>query len=179
MYITKAPPRHQFHSTMKTLLLLRHAKSDWSHQGQRDHDRTLNPRGRRDAPRMGRLLQAQTLQPDMILCSSAKRARKTAKLVVEGGDLQATIEVVSDLYLAPPETYVEVLHQQGADGARILMVGHNPGIERFANRLTGAQEAFPTAALAEIGLEIDEWSELSLDTPGRLRNFWRPRELDQ
>jgi phosphohistidine phosphatase len=161
---------------MKTLLLLRHAKSNWSQEDQTDHDRSLNARGKRDAPRMGRLIKTQGLIPDLILSSTAKRARKTTQRVVDGGELNVPIEELRVFYLASPETYIEVLQQQDSTVDCILVVGHNPGIEELSHKLTGEAKAFPTAALAQVELDV-EWGELSLDTPGNLRNIWYPREL--
>lgn len=163
---------------MKTLLLLRHAKSDWSHEGQRDHDRTLNPRGRRDAPRMGKLLRAEKLIPDLVLSSTAKRARKTAEKVVAGGKLTAPIQQLESFYLAPPKAYIEAFQQQHDDVVCLLAVGHNPGIEELSQILTGQAEPFATGTLAHIELKIERWSDMSLKTPAILRNLWRPRELD-
>lgn len=163
---------------MKTLLLLRHAKSDWSHEGQRDHDRSLNARGKRDAPRIGQLLQTEGLIPDQILSSTAKRARKTAQKVVAGGEFTAPIEELQAFYLAPPQAYVQVLQQQDDALECILVVGHNPGIEALSHELTGQPESFPTGTLAHLELDVAHWRDVSLDTAGILRNLWHPRELD-
>jgi len=163
---------------MKTLLLLRHAKSSWSQEDQSDHDRSLNARGKRDAPRIGRLIRTQGLIPDLILSSTAKRARKTTQKVVAGGELDVPVEDFRAFYLAAPATYIEVLQQQNGAVDCILVVGHNPGIEELSHQLTGQDTAFPTGTLAQIELELDQWRELSLDTPGKLRNIWYPRELD-
>ncbi len=162
---------------MKTLLLLRHAKSDWSQEGQPDWERPLNRRGRRDAPRMGQLLFAEQLIPDLILSSTAQRARETAHKVVAGGELDVHIQEVADFYLAPPATYIEVLQQQNRAVACILVIGHNPGIESLSRRLTRQPLSFPTATLAQIEFDIDDWDDLSLNSQGALRNIWHPREL--
>ena len=90
---------------MKTLLILRHAKSDWETPDVADHDRPLNGRGKRDAPRMGRLLRDENLVPDLIISSTAKRARKTAKLVAEASGYEGEIRLAETLYLAGPEAY--------------------------------------------------------------------------
>jgi len=163
---------------MKTLLLLRHAKSDWSHEGQSDHDRTLNARGKRDAPRIGQLIQSQGLIPDLILSSTAKRARKTTQKVVAGGALISPVDDVAELYLASPATYVDVLRQQSDTNGCILVVGHNPGIEQLSYRFSGQAESFATGTLAQIEFDLGAWGEISIETSGRLRNIWRPRELD-
>ncbi len=161
---------------MKTLLLLRHAKSSWSQADQNDHDRSLNARGKRDAPRIGQLLKTQGLIPDVILSSTAKRARKTTQKVVAGGELDVPVEDFHAFYLASPATYIEVLQQQNSAVDRILVVGHNPGIEELSQQLTGQDKAFPTGTLAQIELQVDQWRELTLDTQGTLRNIWYPRQ---
>ena len=163
---------------MKTLLLLRHAKSSWSQEDQRDHDRSLNARGKRDAPHIGQLLKTQGIIPDLILSSTAKRALKTTQRVVAGGELAAPVEELREFYLAPPATYIEVLQQQNGDVECILVVGHNPGIEELSHQLTEQAKRFPTGALAQVELDIDQWGELSLDSPGSLRNIWYPRQLE-
>lgn len=163
---------------MKTLLLLRHAKSDWSDEAKSDHDRSLNSRGKRDAPRIGRLLQSQQLVPDLILSSTAKRARKTAQKVVTGGRLEAPVEELKTLYLAPPATYVEVIQRQDDALQCILVVGHNPGIEELTQLLARQPVTFATGTLAQMELDVARWRDLSLATPAALRNLWNPRDLD-
>ena len=163
---------------MKTLLLLRHAKSNWSQEDQADHDRSLNARGKRDAPRIGRLLKTQGLIPDLVLSSTAKRARKTTRKVLDGGELDRPVEELRAFYLAAPATYIEVLQQQDDSLNCILVVGHNPGIEELSHELTGQSKSFPTGTLAHVELDIEQWGELSLDTSGSLRNIWYPRQLE-
>ena len=91
---------------------MRHAKSSWKTDELADHDRPLNARGQRDAPRIGRLLRAQDLEPDRVLCSTAKRARKTATEVVEGSGYDSPVELLEELYLASPSTHIDVLRRQ-------------------------------------------------------------------
>ena len=164
---------------MKTLLILRHAKSAWDQPGLRDHDRPLNPRGRRDAPRMGRLLVERDLVPERIVSSTAVRARTTAALAASefGGEREVEIETTGDLYHASPDAYIEVVEAMGGAEERLMVVGHNPGITSLVRHLTGEGEYMPTAALAAVELDIDEWSELGTARRGRLAGFWRPRAL--
>lgn len=162
---------------MKTLLILRHAKSSWDNARLTDHERPLNPRGRRDAPRMGRLLRDEELVPDLILTSSAERAFATAELVALHTDYEHEIVVTRDLYHAVPEDFVEALHEVGGDHEVILVVGHNPGLEELVNYLTGEEERMPTAALAQVALPIEGWDELGDGVEGVLQNLWRPKEL--
>ncbi len=162
---------------MKILLILRHAKSSWDHPGLRDHDRPLNPRGRRDAPRMGRFLVERDLVPERIVSSTAVRARSTAELAAEEFDREVEIEPTSDLYLASPDNYLDVVEAMGGAEARLMVVGHNPGITALVWHLTGDGEHMPTAALAAVELDIDDWTELGSARRGRLIGFWRPKGL--
>src|SRR6266480_4882827 len=111
---------------MKTLLLLRHAKSSWKQPELADHTRPLNKRGKKTAPRMGALLQDEDLIPDLIICSSAVRAYTTALLVAKACSYMGEINQTRSLYLAEPEDYVEVLRQVAEKHMRVLVVGHNP-----------------------------------------------------
>jgi len=163
---------------MKTLLILRHAKSSWQTAEMADHDRPLNARGKRDAPRIGRLLREQGLQPDRILSSTAKRARKTGKKVVKGGGYDLAVEPLRELYLASPTTHIELLRQQASEHNCLLIIAHNPGLEELLAMLVGQDLALPTAALAQVGLPLEQWSQLSMETPGKLENLWVPRELE-
>ena len=163
---------------MRTLLILRHGKSSWKHPGLADHDRPLNKRGLRDAPRMGRLLRDEDLVPDRIVSSTAVRARATAELVAGELGYRGTVERSRDLYLASVPDIIRVLANDGGDAARLLVVGHNPGLEELVAALTGGYAALPTAALARVDLELDAWSNLTGSTPARLVNLWRPRELE-
>lgn len=153
---------------------MRHAKSDWSKPpGVRDHDRPLNARGKRDAPRMGEFLRSQGLIPDQILCSSAVRAKATADAVaaVTGG----RVDVVSDLYLADVNSWQAVLRKHAGPGL-VLAIAHNPGIEEFVAHVTGHYERMPTAAIAwfENKAASVEFSIEQLN----LQTIWRPKEID-
>jgi phosphohistidine phosphatase len=164
---------------MKSLLLLRHAKSGHDDPALSDHDRPLAPRGKRDAPRVGERLLAARLVPDAILSSTAKRARKTAKKVAKACGFDGQVRLVSSLYLAPPAAYLEALSGLGSDVHRPLIVGHNPGMADLLLQLTGQEHPFPTAALAQLDLTIEEWSELLPHASAKLVDLWLPREDDE
>ncbi len=163
---------------MKTLLILRHAKSSWSNSALGDHERPLNSRGKSDAPRMGRLLKHEGLVPQLIISSSAKRALKTAELAAESAGYEAEIQVTRRLYHAGPENYYNVLRDVGDSVERVMVVGHNPGMEELVEELGGLYERMPTAALAQIELPIKSWEAMDGEIDGRLVNFWRPKELN-
>ena len=142
-----------------------------------DHDRPLNSRGKRDAPRIGQLIKDEGLVPDRILTSTAKRARKTAAKVANSCGFAAEVEKVSQLYLANPDTYANVLSEMDGDAERVLVVGHNPGLEDLVELLTEEAEVMPTAALAQVEVDIWRWSEFKVDAPAKLVHLWRPREM--
>lgn len=163
---------------MKTLLILRHAKSSWSNAFLSDHDRPLKERGKRDAPRMGRLLREEDLVPDLIISSTAKRALHTAEEAAAASGFEGQIEATRAFYHADPETYIDRLRRLPGDIDRVLIVGHNPGMEALLTELTSMYERMPTAALAHVKLPIREWEELTLESGGSLVDLWLPRELD-
>ena len=162
---------------MKTLLLLRHAKSSWEDGNLADFDRSLNARGRSDAPRMGRLLAQYELTPDLIVTSAARRAATTAELIALAAEYAGDIQYTNELYLADPETFLDVARDTADGVARLMLVGHNPGIEELVSNLAGREERMPTAALACFRLAIEHWRELNDETAVELLHLWRPKEL--
>jgi len=154
---------------MRSLYVLRHGKSDWP-AGGRDHERPLKQRGRDAARRMGRVLTLNEQAPDLVLSSSAERARRTAELAREAGEWDAPLEVRSELYEATPGEVVAVVHEAGPEVRRVLVVGHQPTCGALVAILTGgADPSFPTAALARIDFEGATWSCVE---PGRGRLAW-------
>ena len=120
---------------MKTLLILRHAKSSWKHAELPDFDRPLNKRGKRDAPRMGELLRQADLLPDLVLSSSAQRARQTTQAVVDSSGYGGEVRWMDSLYAAPPESYLEALRALDDSLQRVMLVGHNPSISDFLAKI--------------------------------------------
>ena len=162
---------------MKTLLVLRHAKSSWKHTGFSDHARPLNKRGKKTAPRMGQLIYEEDIVPDVILSSTALRARNTADLVAEASGFEGEVTYLEDFYHAWPSDYIDALRNLSDDIDSVMVVGHNPGMEMLLEQLTGESERFPTAALAIIHLPISFWCQLNDETEGELIRLWLPREL--
>ena len=162
---------------MKTLLLLRHAKSSWKDEDLDDHDRGLNKRGKSDAPRMGQLLKDENLIPDFILSSSAKRCRKTAEHVTMACGFRGETRFTVELYEAPPDKIRQSLGQTADSFNRVLLVGHNPGLEEFLEQLHVGYTPLTTAALAHLELDLERWSDLSAVSQARLVRLWQPREL--
>lgn len=162
---------------MRSLLVLRHAKSSWKNPDLADHDRPLNKRGKRDAPRMGQLVRDQRLVPDLILSSTALRARTTALMVAEAVEHGCEVRLLRDLYLADPSDYLRELATLPDRYGSVMVVGHNPGLEDLVETLTGTHEVLPTAALVWIELPIDRWEQIDTMPFARLRSSWRPKEL--
>ena len=162
---------------MKTLLVLRHAKSSWSDPDLADHDRPLKKRGRRAAPRMGRLVKAEGLTPEIIVSSTARRARDTALAVADAAEFKGVVHLDPRLYECEPENVIEVLREFPHD--RIMIVGHNPTFELLVQWLTGQETRLPTAALAHVQLPVSDWTECRLDKSAKLVEVWRPRELPE
>lgn len=161
---------------MRTLLLLRHAKSSWKDSALPDHERPLNKRGLNDAPVVGSLIQEQDLLPDLVLCSTAVRARETARLVLEAANFQGEIQFREDLYAFEPGAYLNAISRLDDRYLRVMVVGHNPALEELLAGITGAYQPLPTAALVQLDLSIDHWKEISFGMRARVRNLWRPKE---
>ena len=166
---------------MKTLFLLRHAKSDWP-AGARDFDRPLNARGKAAALAMGEELRRLGLAADHILASPAARVEETLAMVADGYGGRMAVNFHEDLYLASPETLLAFIRETENEHDRVLVIGHNPGLQQLALQLgaTGPTHdaitaKYPTGALAEIELPIERWAEA--EEPGRIVRFLRPRDL--
>jgi phosphohistidine phosphatase len=162
---------------MKTLLVLRHAKSSWSEPGLEDHERPLNERGRRDAPRVGDLLWEYGLIPDVVLSSDAVRARLTAEAVTDAARYAGEILLDPRLYMASPADIRSLLATVRENAETVMIVGHNPGLEQLVEHLTRVRHDLPTATLVQIDLPIDQWRDLTRSTRGTLVGLWRPEDL--
>ena len=162
---------------MKTLLLMRHAKSSWKDASLPDHQRPLNKRGKRDAPRMGKYLQEQDILLDAILCSTAVRARATAEGLLQEYTFEGEVSYFDDLYQTDPETIISVLNQL-PDGINTTMViGHNPGMDDFLEIVCDDCGHMSTACVAYIEYPVEHWVDLRASTRGELIHLWNPREF--
>ena len=162
---------------MKILSILRHAKSSWKDDSLDDHDRPLNKRGLRDAPRMGELLRERGLVPEAIVSSTARRARETALAVAASTGFPDDVRFTRNLYGASTDTCLEVLAELPEATTHALIVGHNPTLEELVAVLVGEHHVMPTAALAIVELPIASWRDLDPVPRGSLRALWRPREV--
>ncbi len=167
----------------RELMILRHAKSSWKNPVLSDYDRPLNGRGKRDAPKMGRYMLERGLVPDLILSSPAKRARQTATRARRALDLpKDLVDWREELYLAEPETWLSVLAHTSSAYSRVLIVGHNPGLEELAAHLLGDDtprfedgKLLPTATLARMSMP-SSWKRLP-EGCASLISITRPRSL--
>ena len=158
---------------MKTLFLLRHAKSDWGDSSLRDFDRPLAARGERDAPRIGKALRKRGPLPELIVSSPAARAKATIEAVARAAKLDLDIQFEEVVYGGSTPELIRTL---SAVTSCVLLVGHNPGFEDLVSRLSGAHERMPTAALACIEFEIDHWVDVD-DGLGKLKWLMTPKQL--
>jgi phosphohistidine phosphatase len=175
---------------MKTVILLRHAKSDWSDATQRDFDRPLNGRGERAAALMGQWARRETLGFDAILASPAARVSDTLDRFMESYGPHPEPVWDRRIYLASAATIAEVIAATADSQETVLVVGHNPGLEEFildhvpdngASVLReDVAEKFPTASMAVLDFAIPHWRDLADGNrvTGQLRRFIRPRDLD-
>jgi phosphohistidine phosphatase len=148
---------------MKLLTLFRHAKSDWDDPGLADHDRPLAPRGHRDAPRMGKRLARRELVPDLLLTSTALRARQTADYLVAALKLAAgRVRKERGVYLASPGELLRILAELDDGLEHVLLVGHNPGLTELANRLLPSLKLdnLPTAGCVAVDCDMAHWRDI-------------------
>ena len=157
------------------LVLMRHAKSDWSFS-EPDHSRPLNKRGRKSAEALGDWLRAEDYVPDQVLCSTSARTRETLDLL----QIDAPARFEDRLYHADPETVLQALRD--ADSARVLVIGHNPGFQEVAQRLVSRAPEhprfadYPTGATLVADFDVADWSQADWGM-GRPATFVVPREL--
>lgn len=161
---------------MKRLLVMRHAKSDWSHAVP-DHERPLNDRGLRNAPMMGRALSAMGAAPDHVLSSTAVRAYTTVQMAAEAGGWTATIEPRPGLYGASSTGALEELLDVDDAHDTVMIVGHQPTWGSLVYELTGARAQIRTATVAGIDLLIPSWVNVR-DGLGEFAFLLQPRMLD-
>jgi phosphohistidine phosphatase len=170
---------------MRTLMLMRHAKSSWDRPDLDDLDRPLARRGQETAPLIARYIKQSRWQPDLVLCSPATRVRETWQLMMPVLGRTVECKTLRTIYPGAPSRLLETLRRAADDLATLMLIGHNPGLGHLAVGLCGGgprkglqcmRAKFPTAALAVIEFDIDRWNELAPGT-GRLRAFVRPKDL--
>jgi len=170
---------------MLTLILLRHAKSSWHDPAIPDRDRPLNSRGVAAAPLMGRAMAKHGLDPDLVLCSPARRTRDTLALVMPQLKTEPQIVYEDDLYHATAAEMLTLLQKVAPAANQVLMVGHNPELQSFALDLIGSgpkhlkdrlEAKLPTAGLVVIRFQVGAWSSVAINS-GKLELFLTPRDV--
>jgi len=168
---------------MKQLYLLRHAKSSWKDTSLPDHDRPLAGRGRRAAKAIAGHLREQGIEPDLVLCSTARRARETLDRI-EPALGASTVRVEDDLYAASAGALLERLRSVPDTVESVMLIGHNPGLQDLALDLARPSPTvrelatkYPTAALATLTFPVSSWQELDCET-AELVALVRPRDLE-
>lgn len=170
---------------MPQLYLLRHAKSSWATPLTGDHERTLAPRGEETAPLIAAEMSARSFVPDLVLCSTAVRARQTLSLVLKTMEISPPTHIEASIYDAAPQDLIDLITAQAPNCQKLLLVGHNPSIHYAAAQLSpnGDNEAlarleqkYPTAGLAVIEFDKADWDNGGLGN-GHLKSFITPRGL--
>lgn len=163
---------------MRTLYLLRHAKSSWKDVTLPDFERPLKDRGRKAAKRIGKYLTREKLTDPLVVCSPAVRTRETADIVLKYANLRVEVRFEERIYEASLRDLVQIVAEIPDDKQVAIMIGHNPGFEELLAYLTGEGRRMPTAALAKINFDVESWKEIKEDQ-GTLEWFITPRELGE
>jgi len=154
---------------MKTLFLIRHAKSSRDNSVMADRDRPLNDRGRRDAPEIGDRLAKRDVKPDLILSSPAVRALETAEIIAKKLDYERKKIVVDDrLYAVAADELLDVIHELDDKLERVMLFGHNPELTELAHRLSSKITNMPTCAVAEFTFDAKSWSSIGRAKPAKV-----------
>jgi len=162
---------------VKTLLVMRHAKSDWSADYGSDHERPLNQRGEHSARIMGRVLEADGCVPQVIVSSTAVRARSTAALANEAGHWDAELVLDDALYGGGSDTALQVA-SAAPDVESLMLVGHQPTWSTLVTAVTGQRVEMKTATVAVVGFDTPDWGELA-STRGELVAVYQPRDYEE
>jgi phosphohistidine phosphatase len=163
---------------MKTLLLIRHAKSSWVEPGLSDIDRPLSKRGKNDAPKMGELIREKEGSVDLMISSPAKRAKSTAKRIAEKLDYKKkNIETSKLLYMADTDDFFKVIKEVPDDVNKLMLFSHNYGITYFANYISDSNiDNIPTCGVVRVDFEISSWKHAEKQK-GQLVYFEYPKKL--
>ncbi len=161
----------------RTLVIMRHAKSDWGDASLADRDRPLTARGKADAVAMGQELARRGIAPELILCSPAKRARSTLKRVLHNQAEGIPALILPELYGASAGECLRLLFGHGHAAQTVLLVGHNPGLEELASQLCARPLALSAGALVVVSLPIATWDELNTNVHGQFVLALAPRAI--
>ncbi len=159
---------------MKTLLIVRHGKSSWKDKSLKDNERPLKNTGKKQSAYMGKLLIENELIPQLILSSDALRASQTAQIIADIAGVTAAVRLEPDFYMAEPLVFIETLKLLPDTIERVMIVGHNPGLEALLQLMDGKIDSLHTGSMAYLVLNVASWSELNLETMTELVAFWEP-----
>jgi len=163
---------------MRTLYLLRHAKSSWNDGSLRDFDRPLNDRGREAAARVGKRLASEKLSTPLLVCSPALRTRETAEIVLNSSKLRVEERFDERIYEASLRDLTVAVSEIPDEKEIAILIGHNPGLEELLVFLTGETRRMPTCALAKITLDVASWRDVRTGE-GKLEWLITPKELPE
>ena len=172
---------------MKTLVLMRHAKSAWDDANMPDIERPLSPRGQKAAPLMGARMKKAGYHPDVVLCSTATRARETLDLIADSLPKKTKVQHVKELYMAVPREMLTLVAKVPDSAETVMLIGHNPGMGSLAGWLAGDGDSellskirrkFPTSGIAVVTFDVARWTEVAGES-GTLAAFLRPRDGDE
>ena len=166
---------------MRSIILFRHGKSDWEAKYSKDYERPLAKRGIKAAKKMGQLLSKRNETPDLLISSTALRARKTAELATNNGKWTADTKYEKLIYGGSVNTLLSILKKQNDMHKTICLVGHEPIFSSFIEKITNTKWIkFPTAAMAKIIFKTEKWDEIELK-PEKCDMNWfiKPKDLDQ
>ena len=161
----------------RRLIVMRHAKSSWGSATCSDHERPLNDRGRRDAPRVGAALVERGWTPDLVLSSDAQRTRETFAGLREAFPEEVKARFLSSFYLAGPRAVAGGVSGIAGDVACLLLLGHNPGWESLVEELSGVDIVMETATAALLAMDLEGWGEAIQPGKWQLKDVIYPREL--
>lgn len=161
---------------MRTLILMRHARSDLGSSQLADHRRPLNDRGQHDALSMAQWIAEADLIPQIILASTALRVRETVEALQAAWKDAPAAYFSDDLYLASPETILRSIRSDSLDSPRVMVVAHNPGVETLVYQLAGEPLSITPAAVAAFRIKIDNWQRVSAESPATLIAYGRPEQ---
>ena len=163
---------------MKTLFLTRHGKSSWKNLEIKDFERPLKKSGKKETAKAAHHLKKSDLVPQLILCSSATRAKETAEIFVEESGFKGSVEYIDSLYMAEPDQILSSIKQYGQAVNRIMVIGHNPGLETALQLFTHDVVSLPTASIATIRFPVEDWNDINVSSYGELVELWRPKAAD-
>ena len=164
---------------MKSILLFRHGKSEWNTYYDSDHNRPLSPRGIKAAKKMGVFLANKNQMPDLVISSTAVRAKTTVELAMKEGKWPSAMILESAIYGGPPTILLSIAQSQLESVESICFVGHEPNFSMFISQACGLSHIqFTTANMAKVDFNVNEWKEIEFGS-GTLDWIQRPKELDQ